>query len=697
MLPSRKGLHLRWRIFLPVLLIVGFVIVFETLWTVSFTTEQYSKHLEQQIWQTVNTIEQVLVNEYERKTSTVQQNAHILFKFFQHQKFTSGNKTYQAVVRNQFTHQFDTVTLREWFLNGNLLHGDTLFVDSMQKILHGTITIFQLTEKGFIRMSTNVRDSTGHRAINTYIPLDSEVAQHVLNKGYFKGRAFVVDQYYLTYYKILKKQEQPIGMIYYGIREKDISRLLHFMQQFNSIEQQLVYLYDKDNNIYVNKDVALPIHRHLLNSGLNIQQTEIRSRYRFQGNEYLFISKHFRPFDMYIAFHVNIDTLLKPYKKNVLKGTVIIAALSGISLVILLLYFTGERLKQFLLKYETIEQKIQQISQSLEQSEDRFQKLFDSVGEDIFVTDENEQIIEVNRAACETLGYSRHELLSMKITDIKSERYKDKVHENRRIIYERGSYTFDSEHVTKDSRIIQVEFTSKVVMYEGERLILSVVRNVSKQREIERKILSAVIQGEEKERQRLARDMHDGLGPLLATIKLYTNELISPTLSIDDKQQMLQQINNLIDEAMQTTRTISNNLVPHTIYQYGFINTINAFCERINNTGQIVIHFEHDTVQKRFDQNIELILYRITTELITNTLKHARAQNIYILFVQRENRLTLYFKDDGVGFDVDFVFSNENVGMGLKNIISRVRSINGKYEIVSSPGGGFTMKIEITI
>jgi len=108
---------------------------------------------------------------------------------------------------------------------------------------------------------------------------------------------------------------------------------------------------------------------------------------------------------------------------------------------------------------------IDAINTALKESEERFQKLFDSTADDIIVTDINEQIVEVNNQACKTLGYSKQELLNMRITQIKAPEYVEAVAENRKIVYERGSHSFESIHLTKDGIQIPVEFFSRVINY----------------------------------------------------------------------------------------------------------------------------------------------------------------------------------------------------------------------------------------
>jgi signal transduction histidine kinase len=160
---------------------------------------------------------------------------------------------------------------------------------------------------------------------------------------------------------------------------------------------------------------------------------------------------------------------------------------------------------------------------------------------------------------------------------------------------------------------------------------------------------------------------------------------------------MLRQTNELIDEAITSTKAISNNLSPHLIMDYGLVKAVESFCKKVNLAQKTHIDFESSLGPDRFDQTIEIVLYRVITELINNTLKHANASKIEIYLEMIEQILQLTYLDDGIGFDKDKAMSAESGGMGLKNIVSRLRSINGNYRILSRPGAGLLVVVEISL
>jgi PAS domain S-box-containing protein len=329
--------------------------------------------------------------------------------------------------------------------------------------------------------------------------------------------------------------------------------------------------------------------------------------------------------------------------------------------------------------------------------ETRFTTLFHHSSDEIYLADLKGNLIEVNQVACDTLGFSRQEFLQKNFKDLKTPKYFDTVEPNLKKIIEHGRHVYETEHVSKDGKVISLEVKSRVINYLGQEAIISIARETTERKQMERNILSAVIKAEERERGRISRDIHDGLGPLLSTIKLYVNELESGDLETAEKTEMLKQTNELINEAITSTRAISNNLSPHLIMDFGLVKAVESFCKKVNLAQKIQIQFENSLENRRFDQTIEIVLYRVITELINNTLKHASASKIEIDLVVIEEVLQLTYLDDGVGFDKEKVMKGESEGMGMKNIVSRLQSINGNYRIHSRPGAGFLVVVEIQL
>lgn len=216
------------------------------------------------------------------------------------------------------------------------------------------------------------------------------------------------------------------------------------------------------------------------------------------------------------------------------------------------------------------------------------------------------------------------------------------------------------------------------------------------QQNAERKVLDAVIETEYKERKRFAEDLHDSLGVLLSTLRLYTNE-IDDSNTTEERQNLIEQSNSLLDDAIANARNISNNIMPAALKNNGLEVAIRSFCDKINSSGNIKIDVQSINFKKHYKNTVEITIYRILTEMINNTLKHAEATRIDISLTEKTNKLFVTYKDNGKGFDYGSIIGSPEKGMGLDNTISRINSIGGKCTIESKKGKGFFAGIEVVV
>ncbi len=213
----------------------------------------------------------------------------------------------------------------------------------------------------------------------------------------------------------------------------------------------------------------------------------------------------------------------------------------------------------------------------------------------------------------------------------------------------------------------------------------------------EKQVLNAVIKTEFEERTRFAEELHDAMGALLSTLKLYVNELGDKNNNEHEQKEMLKQANALLDEAVDNARTISHNIMPASIRENGLIYSLRSFIDKINSSGKITINFSTDGLRERYEWLLELALYRMLTEMINNTLKHASASIVEIDLMEKNNSLVISYVDNGKGFDYDSMINSGEGGLGLKNILNRIRLIGGKHDIKSKKGEGFSATIEVEV
>jgi signal transduction histidine kinase len=203
--------------------------------------------------------------------------------------------------------------------------------------------------------------------------------------------------------------------------------------------------------------------------------------------------------------------------------------------------------------------------------------------------------------------------------------------------------------------------------------------------------LEALIDGEENERKRIAQELHDGLNGDLSAIKYRLSSFEESGLSAIDSENLTTVI-NMIDESCAQVRSISHNLMPSSILEYGLIQTIREYCIKINTSVTFKIDFQFFGSYIALSKKTETVIYRIIQELVTNILRHSRATEALIQFNNREDELFITVEDNGIGYDKNAVSS----GIGHKNIKTRIDFLNAQLDVdSSSTGTSYTISIDL--
>jgi len=325
-------------------------------------------------------------------------------------------------------------------------------------------------------------------------------------------------------------------------------------------------------------------------------------------------------------------------------------------------------------------------------SNKKYQLLSENITDGIFICKKG-RFEYVNKATYDIFGYKGRELEKMKLTQLVVSDYNEKL---EKILYStektNRSCSIEVECLKKDFTIVFVEIILNYVA--NDKTVYGVIHDITEKKEFQKNMVKAIIQTEEKERAHFSKELHDGLGPLLSTIKLYLqcSERLTNTKS---RKQIIGKAGEIIEEALSTVKEISYKLSPHLLTNYGLSSAIKNFVDKLNDTVSTNIYFESNFV-RRIDVEIETAFYRAVIECINNTLKYAEASQIYIHLIDYGGQIQLQYKDNGIGFDIDEILS-EHRGLGLFNLQNRVHTFGGKVELLSEPGKGvdylFTMNV----
>ena len=236
-----------------------------------------------------------------------------------------------------------------------------------------------------------------------------------------------------------------------------------------------------------------------------------------------------------------------------------------------------------------------------------------------------------------------------------------------------------------------VSFCIVIAVLFAHRLVNHIDRLMYQRSIFSKRLLSAVLRAEERSRSQFAKELHDGMGPLLSSAKMSLSAISIKDMS-SEQQEILRNTRFVIDEAIRSVREISNNMSPQVLVDFGLARGVQNFLSRIQSLHSIDIVFETNLLDERFDNDIEVVLYRVVCELINNSLKHSGCTNIKVSLMHNAGALELKYSDNGCGFNPQSVISN---GMGLSNITTRIDSLNGELNIISAPNEGMRVEAHV--
>jgi two-component system, NarL family, sensor kinase len=206
--------------------------------------------------------------------------------------------------------------------------------------------------------------------------------------------------------------------------------------------------------------------------------------------------------------------------------------------------------------------------------------------------------------------------------------------------------------------------------------------------------VEAMLKGQEEERARLAKDLHDGLGGMLSGVKISFSNM---------KENMIMDAANLaifeksiakLDSTIEELRKVSHNLMPEALVKFGLKSAVKDFCDSMQSSDNVKIVCEQSGTERELGNIVDVNVYRIIQELVSNAVKHAEAEQILLQVIKTPNKVLITVEDNGKGFEINAL--EETKGIGLANIKYRVNYLKGTIEINSKPGDGTTVNIELT-
>lgn len=335
---------------------------------------------------------------------------------------------------------------------------------------------------------------------------------------------------------------------------------------------------------------------------------------------------------------------------------------------------------------------------ALTESEKSYKQLFENAPLPKMVYDsETLQFLDVNQAAINCYGYSREAFLTMNVMDIREEKDRPKVFEILSGIDRANSNNMGVwKHVKKSGASLLAEIFLIAISYKGRAAYLISVHDVTEKAKLQETLIKekvkhqktvtkATIEGQEKERSDIGKELHDNVNQILTTAKLYVENI---KYFPEQKNSFVDKSAALLQKAINEIRFLSKALVTPTIRDLGFEETLQELIAWYRELNLFTIDYTYLMAECCIDKDLKLTLYRILQEELNNTVKYAKASAVTIR-LQHGEQLKMVYEDNGIGFDP----ATQKKGLGLNNIKNRADVYNGTVHIDSSPGNGCRIEI----
>ncbi len=332
--------------------------------------------------------------------------------------------------------------------------------------------------------------------------------------------------------------------------------------------------------------------------------------------------------------------------------------------------------------------------EALEKSEQTLRLIFDAVSDGILIiSTEDKRILSVNPKMTDFLGYTKDELFGMPISELEQTDNSEQWDKLLAETHSGDSMFFETQHKHRNGSLIDVEVsaTGKTFQFEDCKAVLSIVRVITERKKLNLQVKHALLQGKETERNRIGKDLHDGLGQMLVGAELFSRSIKTGEKYSDET---LDECKKLLKQAISECRGIAHGLVSPQVNKFSLQKIIRNLVNSVIASSGLEVDLFINLPEEYLPTIIKTEIYRIFQEILANCVKYSEASEVEVRLVQvSPQTIELAYSDNGVGFDID----KETEGMGIKNLFSRVNALEGKINIESKLNVGTEIKIILTL
>ncbi len=355
------------RLFLPILLIIIISIAVTTYASIQLSRETLYESIRNNLDSEVESLMKMFEREYELKMENAKKDLRVSNELFYRKGFyIPGEKTLMELADSS-----GTAEVNKWYLNNKELHNNFDFVDTLKSILGCKATIFQKTEKGYIRISTNVLDDKDNRAVGTIIGFESPIIKTIEKGESYFGRAFVVNDWYITGYEPIRYKGQTVGMLFVGSKEKDLPVLSKKFNELRIGKSGYPFVFDKNAQMIINPHAdgsdwsRLSIIQTILKDQKGVESfvSEI------DGKKKIIAFDYFPSFEYYVCASVNEEEETGQLIKHLLSASLIVSILILLGVSLLVYFMTIEKLHSMLENLENKNSELANMKEALKHSE----------------------------------------------------------------------------------------------------------------------------------------------------------------------------------------------------------------------------------------------------------------------------------------------------------------------------------------
>ncbi len=338
-----------------------------------------------------------------------------------------------------------------------------------------------------------------------------------------------------------------------------------------------------------------------------------------------------------------------------------------------------------------------QAREELKASEEQYRLLFEQSPLPMFIYDpETLKFVTVNNSTIEKYGFSMDELKRMKINELHPESDQKAIKKEISKNLKQKRTGFDVwPQLTKSGKKLIAEISGTEIFYEGRVLRLVIANDITEQKKAEEMAISAVVEGEERERQRIAKELHDGLGQYLSASNMNLNSVYEDLHDIPEELDKVFKTGlEFLNHAISETRNISQNLLPKAIQDYGLELAAESLINHLSNNTQIKFHFYKNLGDAAISDKIQINLYRILQEGLNNAIRHGKPQKIDVQLVYSDGEILMTIEDNGIGFDQN---NQTSSGIGIRSMKTRAGAMSANIDLSSAKNKGTILSVVVPV